>query len=68
MGPPPSEPEDQIHLLKGCSMPVILGLSYEKHPECGLTYRVIGDAYVVNAMHGEAWTDNNEELQDIYLV
>lgn len=49
-------------------MPVILKLSYEKHPECGLTYRVIGDAYVVNAMHGEASTDSDEELQYMYLV
>ena len=65
---PLAEPGDQIYLLKGCSTPVILRLSYEKHPERGLTYRVIGDAYVVSAMHSEAWTDNDEELEDIYLV
>ena len=65
---PLAKPKDQIYLLKGCSMPVILRPSEEEDPEFGPTYCVIGDAYVVKAMHGEAWTDCEDVLQDLYLV
>ncbi|KAG8530794.1 uncharacterized protein KY384_004151 [Bacidia gigantensis] len=65
---PLAKPDDQIYLLKGCSMPVILRPDVERHEEFGLTFRVVGDAYVVNAMHGEAWTDREEDLERICLV
>ena len=65
---PLARPNDEIYLLKGCSMPVILRPSDEKDPEYRLTFRVVGDTYVVNAMYGAAWTDRDEDLHDIYLI
>ena len=65
---PLARPKDEVYLLEDCSTPVILRPSDEKDPENGLTYCVVGDAYVVNTMYGAAWTDRDEGLHEMYLV
>lgn len=55
---------DEIFLLQGCSMPVILRPLEGKREKPG--YEVIGDAFVEGIMHGEAWP-GDEHLHEIYL-
>jgi hypothetical protein len=57
---------DQISLLQGCSMPVILR-SAGKQSSRRLAYEVVGDAYVENLMHGEGWPGTDEDWEEIYL-
>jgi hypothetical protein len=57
---PLARPGDQIFLLAGCTMPVILrrlGRSMES-----LTYTVVGDAYLHGAMYGELWVGKMKRL------
>lgn len=48
-----AEPGDEIFLLTGCSMPVIL----RRYPTPPRTYMVVGHAYVDGMMEGDFWMD-----------
>lgn len=52
---------DEICLLSGCSVPVLL-----RPLEGG--YLMVGEAYIHGIMNGEAWTDDEDELEDICIL
>lgn len=58
---PQSEPGDQICLLQGCRLPVILR-------SCDGGYRVVGETYVHGIMDGEFWNAQDEsDMQEFRL-
>ena len=63
---PAAQQADEIYLLQGCSMPVILR-PIKSETAQRPAYTVVGDAYVQGIMYGEAW-DHDETLEDVYLA
>jgi hypothetical protein len=51
---------DQICLLGGCSVPVILR-------ELGMNHIVIGEAYVHGIMNGEFWDEDSSAIRDYFI-
>jgi len=56
LGHAQSRPGDQIALLAGCSVPIILRERERGQPEAG--YTLVGEAYVHGIMDGEAWDES----------
>ena len=65
---PEARPSDEVYLLKGCSVPIILRPAAPGESVHGPAFRVVGDAHVINVMHGEAWLASEDNLTDMYLV
>lgn len=59
--PTPMEPMDKIAVVAGLEMPLVV-----RSVEGG--YRLICHAYVHGIMHGEAWPENEADLEDIVLL
>jgi hypothetical protein len=54
---------DEVALIPGCSMPVILRRQQER------TYQLVGPAIVIGAMRREIWQKRKaEEVQKIIIV
>jgi hypothetical protein len=58
---------DQVFMLQGCSMPVILRPAPEWR-EASPTFTVIGNAFVHAGMYGELWVGEEDNLQHLCLV
>lgn len=54
---------DEVYLLAGADMPVVLR-------RCGQddTFRMVAPVYIIGAMRGELWPDDDKELDTITLV
>lgn len=60
--------DDEIHLIPGCSMPVILR-PCEASIFHSKTYRYIGRSVLTDCMNGEVWKDIKEEdLVPIFII
>ena len=55
---PNARQEDEVFLLSGCSVPVILRKIHESHQ-----YSVVGDAIVPGAMFGDKWKGHDREVE-----
>jgi hypothetical protein len=60
-GPPCMQAGDEVSLLSGVYVPIILR-------EEGPHYQVVGASYVHGLMLGEAWPRDEEELRDLTLI
>lgn len=57
---------DEVMLLQGCTIPIILRRSAERYDGVQ-TFYVVGDSYVSGAMNGERWSGKEDYMQLIYL-
>lgn len=56
--------DDEIFLIPGCSVPVIL-----RRAETNGQYRMVGDAIVIGAMEGEVWEEvRPDDLCQIEII
>ena len=56
-----ARPGDHIFLFRGGPLPFVLRARDDG------TYKVIGDAYVQGIMNGEAWPEDEKELEEVQL-
>ena len=58
---------DQLFLLEGCTVPVILRPNKDAS-QYQPAFQVIGDAHVEKCMYGQLWPSQGEGLSDVYLI
>lgn len=63
---PDAQPFDEVYLLEGCSMPVVLRQLGGREKQSS-EYEVVGDAYLNGYMYGTKWPADGKGLVDIYL-
>lgn len=61
LGPMGTEREDRVVLLLGCDVPVVLRWE-------GRLWRLLGQCYVVGAMHGELLPGLRRRVQDDFEI